>query len=366
MDAGHPYKNPALAVSRGKAEEVLRALQAAGLLDPTRRTSQGAEVVIPVRADPALANLAASLGARLVDDPLQPREERPTPFAQVLARLPAALQPLAPDRWEKLGDVVILRLEQGALPHARQIAAAYADVLGARCVLRDVAGVAGELRERRAEVIYGDDPVTTHLENGVRYRFDASRIMFSSGNLAERGRAIDAPGETVVDMFAGIGYFSIPLAIRGGPTRVVAIEKNPLSFQYLKENVALNRVERVVEPWLGDNRDYMPEGIADRVLMGYFPGTAKFLPKALALLKPRGGVVHYHDTAHERGWKDEMTRNFLEAARACGRVVAVQEARVVTAASEDQDAGVDILQTRVVKSHSPGVVHAVLVARVHS
>ncbi|HVM44524.1 MAG TPA: class I SAM-dependent methyltransferase family protein, partial [Candidatus Thermoplasmatota archaeon] len=179
------------------------------------------------------------------------------------------------------------------------------------------------------------------------FRFDASRVMFSSGNVAERARVIDAPGETVVDMFAGIGYFAIPLALRGGPARVVAIEKNAVSFAYLQENVRLNRVERVVEPWLGDNRDYPHDGIADRVLMGYFPNTARFLPKALALLKPRGGALHYHDTAHERRWKEEMTRALLDASRACGRVVAVQEARVV-------------------KSHSPGVVHAVLVARVAS
>lgn len=347
MDAGPPYKNPALAVARARAEEVLRALQAAGLLDPSRKTARGDEVRIPVRWAPDLAQTASKLGALLVDDPLEPREGRPTPHEQVLARLPPALRPLAPERWEKLGDVVVVRLDEAALPQAGLLAAAYADVLGARCVVRDASGVAGELREMRAEVLYGDDPVTTHLENGVRYRFDASRIMFSSGNLAERSRPIDAAAETVVDMFAGIGYFSIPLALRGGPTRVVAIEKSPLSFRYLRENVALNRVEHVVEPWQGDNRDYPNEGIADRVLMGYFPGTAKFLPKAFALLKPRGGVIHYHDTAHERRWKEEMTASFLEAARACGRVVALEEARVV-------------------KSHSPGVVHAVLVARTTS
>ncbi|HET6403113.1 MAG TPA: class I SAM-dependent methyltransferase family protein [Candidatus Thermoplasmatota archaeon] len=305
-------------------------------------------MTIPVVEGPALAGIAASIGASVVEDPpLEPREERPTPYAQVLARLPPEARPHAPERWEKLGDVVVLRLADEAMPHARAIAAAYADVLRARCVLRDASGVAGELREMRAQLLLGDDPVTTHLENGVRYRFDASRVMFSSGNVAERTRVIHAPGESVADMFAGIGYFSIPLALRGGPARVVAMEKNPVSFGYLRENVALNGVERVVEPWLGDNRDYPHEGAFDRVLMGYFPGTARFLPKALALLKPTGGVIHYHDTAHERRWKEEMTRSFLDAARACGRVVAVQEARVV-------------------KSQSPGVVHAVLVARVAS
>ena len=346
MDAGDSYKKPALAVSRGKAEDVLRALQRAGLLDGSRRVSQGEEILIPARSDPRLGAIAARFGARVVDDPLEAREERTTPHAQVLARLAPELRPFAPEKWEKLGEVVVLRLAPDA-PHPGRIAAAYADVLDAKCVVRDVGGVAGELREMRAEILFGDDAETTTIENGVKFRLDAARIMFSGGNVAERARVIHAPGETVVDMFAGVGYFAIPLALRGEPARVIAIEKNPLSFRYLQENARLNRVERVLDPWLGDNRDYPHERIADRVLMGYFPGTAKFLPKAFALLRPQGGVVHYHDTAHERTWKEEMTRAFLEAARACGRVVAIEEARVV-------------------KSHSPGVVHAVLVARVRS
>jgi tRNA wybutosine-synthesizing protein 2 len=213
--------------------------------------------------------------------------------------------------------------------------------------VEDVSGVAGELREMEGVLLYGDDPVATHLENGVRYRFDASRIMFSAGNVAERTRAahLQAAGETVVDMFAGIGYFTLPVALFTGAARVVALEKNAVSFAYLEENARLNRVERVVQPWLGDNRDYPHEGVADRVLMGYFPGCAAFLPKAFRLLKPAGGRIHYHDSAHAERWKDEMTRALLDASRACGRVVAIEEARVV-------------------KSHSPGVVHAVLVARV--
>lgn len=213
--------------------------------------------------------------------------------------------------------------------------------------MEDVSGVSGELREMRGAILYGADPVGTIVEHGIRYTLDASRIMFSSGNVEERRRIgeVRAQGETVIDMFAGIGYFTIPLAKRSDAARVLALEKNPVSYQYLVENIRANDVQAIVEPVLGDNRHFVPEGIADRVLMGYFPGTSAFLPKAFALLKPAGGRIHYHDTAHERRWKEEMTTHVLDAARACGRVLAFEEARVV-------------------KTHSPGVVHAVLVVRV--
>lgn len=342
---------PALAVPASQAERALRALQRAGLLDSSRKIRrEGADVLLPARAGAALDALAAQLGGRVVGAPaLEPREERPTPYEQVkqrlVSRLPADSLALVPDGWEKLGRVLVLRLDDALLPHARTVAEAFAAVLDVDTVVRDASGVAGELREMRGELLLGSDPVATHVENGVKYRLDASRIMFSSGNVHERTRAASIPArdETVVDMFAGIGYFTLPLALHGGPRRVVAIEKNPLSFRYLRENVALNGVAHLVEPWLGDNRDYPDEGCADRVLMGYFPETQRFLAKALRLLKREGGTLHYHNTAHADAWRGEMLRQLHEAAA---------------------PRAIDILDARVVKSHSPGVVHAALVARV--
>ncbi|HEX2022124.1 MAG TPA: class I SAM-dependent methyltransferase family protein [Candidatus Thermoplasmatota archaeon] len=301
-----------------------------------------------VRAALALAGPSARAED---DDAPVPRDPRRAPRDRALDALAKLLPPdllaLVPDKWELLGDVLVLRLPGALRPHERAVASALADALGARAVVADDAGVAGEYREMRGRLLLGDDPVATHVENGVRFRLDASRVMFSSGNVHERTRtaAVDARGETVVDMFAGIGYFTLPLAVHAGPARIHAIEKNPLAHRFLVENVVLNGVERIVEPWLGDNREFPLDGVADRVLMGYFPGTARFLPKAMALLKPGGGRVHYHDSAHAESWREEMTRALLDAARGCGRVVRVEEARVV-------------------KTHSPGVAHAVVVARV--
>ena len=334
----------AVVVPVAEAERTLRALHRAGVLDGARKTERrGDEVWLPVtrRID----------GHRVVEADLRPRADHRAPRDEIVDELRDALPPEAlpfvPDKWEKLGDVVVLRLSDELRPWETLVAAAFANGLGARTVLEDRSGVAGELREMRATVLWGDDTVATHVENGIRYRFDAARVMFSSGNVHERMRAAALParGETVVDMFAGIGYFTLPLAVHAGAARVHALEKNPVSFQYLVENVALNGVEAVVAPWHGDNRDFPHEGIADRVMMGYFPGTRAFLPKAFAFLKPGGGTIHYHDTAHERTCRDELTRNVLEEGRACGRVVAIRDARVV-------------------KSHSPGVVHAALVISV--
>lgn len=339
-------------VFRTSAQRAVAALHGAGLLDPARKIRSGEEVVIPVRDHPSLREWADRLGGRLVEDEdAPPRDPRRAPHEQVVARLqealPAPLARLAPAKWEQHGDVLVLRLPDELLPHGETVARAFADVLGLKAVLHDAAGVSGELREMRARLLLGTDPVATHVENGVRYRFDASRVMFSSGNLHERMRVASLPvrGESVVDMFAGIGYFTLPLAVHARPARIHALEKNPVSHRHLVENVRLNGVEDVVEPWLGDNRDFQPEGVAHRVLMGYFPGTQAFLPKALRLLRPEGGILHYHNTAHAQRWTEELTRQVFDAAM-------------------DRGWAAEVLEARVVKTHSPGVVHAVMAVKV--
>jgi tRNA wybutosine-synthesizing protein 2 len=118
-----------------------------------------------------------------------------------------------------------------------------------------------------------------------------------------------------------------------------------VSHRHLLENVRLNGVEAIVEPWLGDNRAFPLEGVAHRVLMGYFPGTQAFLPKALRLLRPEGGVLHYHNTAHAERWAEELTRQVFDA-------------------TMDRGWAAEVLAARVVKTHSPGVVHAVLDVKV--
>ena len=160
-----------------------------------------------------------------------------------------------------------------------QLASAMLSELDARCVLLDAHGIGGELREPSLRCVAlrcatsgdvvsrvashtlpapGDASSPTlvdeHVEGGIRYRFDARQCMFASGNGTERmhARQVDASGETVVDMFAGLGYFTLPFA--KSAQRVIAIEKNSNAFRWLCENLTLNGVVDRVTPLCGDNR----------------------------------------------------------------------------------------------------------------
>lgn len=180
-----------------------------------------------------------------------------------------------PEKWELAGDTVTLRLDPSLFPYADRIGRAYAEVLGVSAVYADVSGVSGELRIPDTRLIWGEPTPAVKTENGIVYSWDPSSIMFSSGNLKERGRMAktDCSGETVVDMFAGIGYFTLPLARFGMPRRVFACEKNPVSYGYLVHNIAANSVGSRVIPVLADNRSLCGTSFADRILMGYVQRT---------------------------------------------------------------------------------------------
>ncbi|PWU90909.1 tRNA wybutosine-synthesizing protein 2 [Trypanosoma cruzi] len=253
---------------------------------------------------------------------------------------------LFPRRFELLGHVVVVKLNPGVTQEEFVCyAKAFAESFSPRVVdvvLLDTEGITGELRlpklvtlwKKEATLItmpreslkyalkqfkepsyilsedlkqfeaYADSPTfTTHVENGIRYSFDVCKVMFCSGNGTERMHfaTIEARDEVVVDMFAGIGYFTLPLAVFGFVKVIHALEKNATSAGFLKYNALQNRVGHLIRTHCGDNREVASElcGQCDRVLMGYIPSCTAFLPRAVSFLKQSShgdpvGTIHYH------------------------------------------------------------------------
>ncbi len=270
-----------------------------------------------------------------------------TPFdkikKKVLEELPDEMVDKLPRSWEKVGDILVIKIPKDLSGYKDAIGEVYADVLGCRTVLNDIGGVVGEFREPYVEVIFGSsDTETVHKENGVRFKFDPQRVMFSSGNMDERIRManVSNKNEVVVDLFAGIGYFSIPMAVYSKPKKIYACEKNPVAYDYLCENIVLNDVVDIVEPVFGDNREAAPENIADRIIMGYIGGTEVFLPIAIKSLKERKGIIHFHEK-----YSDGLIPN--------------KPLSSMEKIADEFDRKIKLVQYRKVKSYAPGVSHFV-------
>jgi tRNA wybutosine-synthesizing protein 2 len=131
------------------------------------------------------------------------------------------------------------------------------------------------------------------------------------------------------------------MAVHSAPDRIFACELNPTAHHYLCDNIELNNIQTIVTPVLGDNRDFDKEDIADRIVMGYLENTYMFLPKALAILKREGGIIHYHEKCPNDILPDRPVANVKREA-------------------VKQDRSMEILKIRTVKSYAPGVSHVVL------
>jgi tRNA wybutosine-synthesizing protein 2 len=166
---------------------------------------------------------------------------------------------------------------------------------------------------------------------------DLAEVMFSPGNKAERRRMgeVVAADESVFDMFAGIGYFALPMARAGA--HVTATEIRPAALRQLVENAHLNDVTERISAYRADCRDVAVDD-ADRVVMGHYEAP-DYLETALAALRP-GGTVHCHAAVPEAEL-GRTERRIDEAAADAGRSVASAERRRV-------------------KSHSEGVAHVVV------
>ena len=209
-----------------------------------------------------------------------------------------------PNRWELFGNVCIINIPECLLHHEKKIGEIYSKVLNAETVMNRTGIISGETRKPNLKMIYGTNPIARYIENGIIFTFDTRKLMFSKGNKTERMRITSKikKGEKVWDMFAGIGYFSLPIAVYSEPDKIVSTEINSISYEYLVKNAKLNNAENI-EAINIDNRQYESYSEKfDHIIMGYLHETYSFLPYAIRSLK-NGGWIHYHTVVNTKEYK---------------------------------------------------------------
>ncbi len=207
-------------------------------------------------------------------------------------------------RIELIGDIAVIRkpfdLDAGSLrplaekileviPHVKSVWCAVGEVSG-EYRIREYVHLAGE---KRSETIY--------KELGCLFKLDITRVYVSPRLNYEHRRIMMqvSEGEVIVNMFAGVGLFSIIIAKHKRPETVYSIDINPEAYRYMVENIRLNKVEDRVVPLLGDAARLIKTrliGVADRVLMP-LPGLSyEYLEYAILSLKPGfPRYIHVYD-----------------------------------------------------------------------
>lgn len=269
-----------------------------------------------------------------------PRTKRPRTLEEATAdSLPIYLSSKLPRSFDIVGDITVLELESELTPYETGIAEAIMKIHpNVRAVFVKSGEVSGAERIRPIRYIAGENRTRTiHKEHGCLFRVDLSSAFFSPRLSAEHQRvsAMVGRGERVVDMFAGVGPFSILIAKSQGDARVEAIDANPEAIELVRENILANKVEANVYAHLGDAGEIVREKLkrsASRVIMNHPSASRDFIGAACDALQPSGGTIHYYTFAGEN-WENDSRREVEGGVEASGssveRVMATHRVREV-------------------------------------
>ncbi|MBC7131236.1 50S ribosomal protein L11 methyltransferase, partial [Candidatus Bathyarchaeota archaeon] len=158
------------------------------------------------------------------------------------------------------------------------------------------------------------------------YYVDLAKAYFSPRLAYEHNRVAQLvkEGETVIDMFAGVGPFAIMIAKTHANVKVYAIDINPEAVALLERNIRLNRVDAKVYPFQGDAREIINKrlaGTADRVIMNLPEKAIEFVDAACKALKPEGGIIHFYSFATASTPMEKVKAQFERKIEDCGRKV---------------------------------------------
>jgi tRNA (guanine37-N1)-methyltransferase len=223
--------------------------------------------------------------------------------------------------YDIVGKIAIIRLSHASPENAQNAAKAVMNIhKNVKTVLVQASPVAGDFRLRRLTHVAGENKTSTvHKEYGCLFSVDVEKCYFSPRLSHERMRisGIVKPNETVVNMFAGVGCFSIIIAKHANAAKVFSIDANPAAIQFMQQNIRLNRVYNQVIPLLGDSKEMINsqlQRVADRVLMLLPEKAFEYLPFAVSALKASGGWIHYYNFEHAEKTENPTEKTKLKVA----------------------------------------------------
>ncbi len=246
--------------------------------------------------------------------------------------------------FDTIGDIVILEIPEELESKKNKIGKAALDFTKRKAIYMKRSAVHGTIRIRDLELIAGaDDPVTIHKEHGARLKLNVKEVYFSPRLATERKRVSESvcDGENILDMFCGIGPFPIVIG-RNHDVNITGVDINENAIKYFKENIRLNKLKNI-EAICGDAREISQSFKTkfDRIIMN-LPGLAyDFLDVAMKLIEDNG-IINYYEFSdgYEQG-----TKRLIEAAL-------------------KENKNVEIINTRKVKSTSPGEWHVAIDAKI--
>jgi tRNA (guanine37-N1)-methyltransferase len=316
-----------------------------GLLDNRFEfTGDGRTISIPLTRTPnssELARIKHSISDALVrEEEFEPRTRKARTFEDALAgKVPDEILAKLPQSYDLVGDIAIFDIHPSLAKYETELAGAVLEVhTRIKAVFARTGPIEGTERIRPLRHLAGEDrTVTVHREFGCSFKVDLSRVFFSPRLSTEHQRVAlqVVEGEQVIDMFTGVGPFSILIAKTVRNVTVDAIDSNPAATELAEENARSNKVDSKVHVYSGDARQIAREigHDATRVIMNHPSCSKDFVNTACQVLRPSGGVLHYYTFAEGKDSQDkarnELEQRVISSGRSIREVLSLHKVREV-------------------------------------
>ncbi len=329
-----PKTSTCLKVPKNQGEKAIALVNKHGLIDKSLGIQHNENhLCIPLIKRPEkteLATLKSQIPETQVTTSTFTKKTAPAKtLVQALQnQIPPHLLADLPQALDVIGDIAILEIPSALKPHKQAIGEAILKMhKNIHTVLTKAGNINGTYRIRDYIFIAGEHKTQTiHREFGCQFHVDIAKAYFSPRLSHEHQRvaSLVQSGETVVDLFAGVGPFSVMIAKKNPNVKVYAVDLNPDAVELLTVNVRVNRVDNRVFPILADAREIVQTKLtdsADRVIMNLPETAIDFVDAACQATKRQGGVIHFYAFLRSPDSTENLAKRFTEEVEKNGRKV---------------------------------------------
>lgn len=312
-------------VSRSEAENHRKTLLDMGVLDINFKIAyDGDYVILPLKEEVK--------GYNTIDHVFLPLEKRKSSLREILSKKIPESYLLKLRAFDAIGNIALIQLSDELIPYQKIIGEALLELNPFIKAVFRKDSIEGEYRIPKLELIAGE-PITetVYREFGVRILLDVSKVYFSPRLSEERKRiaSLIKKDEIILDMFCGVGPFSLMISKKSEPKKIYAIDINETAIYYLKKNIALNKTYNIV-PINGDSKMEIKNiENPNRIIMNLPHSSFEFLPDVFSTYK--NAIVHFYAVSENINL---VKKKIIEE-------------------SEKHSKKIDFLFERVVKSYSP-------------
>ena len=329
-----PKETVGLKIPKKQGEKAIKLAVKIGLFNNVFKVERDDEhLYIPLFREPAYQEWAI-LRSEIKDAEIKIRnftEKESSSISLIESledKMPNYLLESLPQSFDIIGDIVIVEIPSELKKYQNLIGEAILQThKNIKTVLAKAGDIKGVYRVRDYTFLAGENKTKTiHREFGCQYYVDVAKAYFSPrlSHEHERVASLVQAGEVVVDLFSGVGPFSVLIGKNKPQAKVYAVDLNPEAVELLNANVKINRVENRVFPILGDAREVAQtklKGVADRVIMNLPEMAIELLDAACQTLKPEGGTVHFYAFIRAPNTIENLKQTFIQQIEKCSRKV---------------------------------------------